>query len=65
VADANNHAAKLITDLFSYLESSPEKMGRKARSRIETDGLHRAIGDYISGMTDRYLSKQHAELLGG
>ena len=65
VADANNHAAKLITDLFSYLESSPEKMGRKARSRIETHGLHRAIGVYISGMTDRYLSKQHAELLGG
>lgn len=65
VADANNHAAKLIADLFSYLESSPEKMGRKARSRIESDGLQRAIGDYISGMTDRYLSKQYAELLGG
>ena len=65
VADANNHAAKLITDLFSYLESTPERMGRKARSRIATDGLQRTIGDYISGMTDRYLSKQHAELLGG
>jgi dGTP triphosphohydrolase len=38
-------------------------MGRKARSRIERDGLHRSVGDYISGMTDRYLARQHADLV--
>ena len=30
--------------------------------RIATDGLHRAVCDYLSGMTDRYLIEEHAKL---
>ena len=63
IAEANDHAARLIAELFAHLESNPERMGRKARGRIATDGLQRAIGDYISGMTDRYLARQHADLI--
>lgn len=64
VAEANDRAARLIAELFMFLEKHPDRMGAKARGRISSDGLQRAIGDYISGMTDRYLARQHGELLG-
>jgi len=64
VSGANEEAARLISELFAHLAAHPEKMGRKARGRIDRDGLHRSVGDYISGMTDRYLARQHAELVG-
>jgi dGTPase len=64
VAEANNNAARLISELYHFLITNPDKMGRKARERIERDGLHRSAGDYISGMTDRYLARQHAQFLG-
>ena len=64
VAGANEQAARMISELHHFLVAHPERMGRKARSRIERDGVHRSVGDYISGMTDRYLARQHRELLG-
>ena len=64
VGRANEAAARMISELFDHLLQNPENLGRKARNRIERDGLHRSIGDYISGMTDRYLSLQHRQLLG-
>ncbi len=64
VAGANETAARMISELFDFLVHHPENLGRKARNRIERDGLHRSIGDYISGMTDRYLALQHRQLLG-
>lgn len=63
VADANETAARMISELFVFLVKNPEKLGRKAVNRIERDGLHRSIADYISGMTDRYLALQYRELI--
>jgi dGTPase len=64
VAGANEKAARMISELHHFLVEHPDRMGRKARSRIDRDGVHRSAGDYISGMTDRYLARQHLELLG-
>ena len=64
VAGANEAAARMISELFGFLVQNPEKLGRKARNRIERDGIHRSIADYISGMTDPYLALQHREFLG-
>jgi len=61
VADANRQAAKLISELFTFLIHHPAKLGRKATARIRKNGLERSVGDYISGMTDRYLTRQHRE----
>ena len=63
VAGANEKAARLISELSHHLSAHPAQLGRKARARIERDGLHRSTGDYISGMTDRYLARQHRELV--
>ncbi len=64
VSEANERAARLIAGLFGFLESNPECLGGKSRARISIDGLQRAIGDYISGMTDRYLARQHEDHIG-
>lgn len=64
VAGANEKAARMIAELHDFLLENPDRMGRKARARIGRDGVHRSAGDYISGMTDRYLARQHREFLG-
>jgi dGTPase len=32
------------------------------QARIEKDGLHRVVCDYISGMTDRFALDEHRKL---
>ena len=40
------------------------RLGDTATKRIESEGLHRTVCDYIAGMTDRYLLEAHARLQG-
>lgn len=51
-----------ITQLFRAYEKNPRLMPFKFQKKIETDGLHRVICDYLSGMTDRYLHEQFRAL---
>jgi len=44
-----------------YLENS-RLLPDDARRRSEIDGIHRAIADYIAGMTDRYASEEYQRL---
>ena len=30
-----------------------------------SDGLHRAVADYLAGMTDRFAFEEHQRLVGG
>ena len=45
----------LIGQLYSYIISHPEVFYNEYKIDIERDGLQRAAGDYIAGMTDQYL----------
>ncbi|NLF33274.1 MAG: deoxyguanosinetriphosphate triphosphohydrolase [Planctomycetes bacterium] len=55
----------LIRDLFARFAAAPDALpGRYAR-RIEADGLHRVVCDYIAGMTDRFCRDEHRRLCGG
>ena len=58
----NLRAIKLLEALFGYYLEHPEEIGSQSRARIETDGLHRAICDYLSGMTDRYVVIEYERL---
>jgi dGTPase len=42
--------------------SSPELLGDAASKRIDSEGLHRTVCDYIAGMTDRYLIEEYQRL---
>ena len=58
VASQNDQAVELMSRLFRHYLDHPEDLGNKAKQRIETDGLHRAVCDYVAGCTDRYALEE-------
>jgi dGTPase len=58
----NLRSIKLLEALFGHYLEHPEDIGSRSRARIKTDGLHRAICDYLSGMTDRYVVLEYERL---
>jgi dGTPase len=54
---------ELLRGLFDHLVSHPDALPSRYARRIDTDGLHRVVCDYISGMTDRFC-REHAAQLG-
>ena len=62
VHQPNMRAVRMLEDLFRYFIQNPSKLGTLSRKRIRKDGLHRAICDYLAGMTDRYAILEHERL---
>lgn len=58
VADANTEAVELMRGLFLHYVDHPETMGRKARERLDSEGLMRTVCDYVAGCTDRYAIEE-------
>lgn len=63
VHEPNLRAVQLLEDLFHYFLEHPDEIGEQSRKRAQTVGWHRAICDYISGMTDRYAIQEHQRLI--
>jgi len=64
VRDPNERAIRRMEQLFQHYLAHPQEIGQQARRRAKQAGLHRAVCDYIAGMTDRYVSLEHARLFG-
>ena len=62
VNGANQRACDMMADVFNAYIKDPSQIGREATRRVPNCGLYRAAGDYIAGMTDRYLLLEHARL---
>ncbi len=62
VAGANQRACDMLAAVFAAYLEDPSQIGREATRRVPNCGLYRAAGDYIAGMTDRYLLREHARL---
>jgi dGTPase len=62
VAEVNRRACEMLRAVFEAYLLAPERLGDAAARRIENEGLHRTICDYVAGMTDRYLLEEHARL---
>jgi dGTPase len=60
----NMRAVRMLEQLFEYYVSHPREVGSLSRKRIRKDGIHRAVCDYLSGMTDRYAMRDHERLFG-
>ena len=52
-------AVQRLEELFDYYVQNPQQMGSMSRRRVRKDGVHRAVCDYLSGMTDRYAILDH------
>ena len=64
VNDPNRRAVRMLGEVFGRYVDQPNEMAPGARQRVKTDGLHRAVCDYVASMTDRYLLKEHQRLFG-
>jgi dGTPase len=64
VHEPNSRAVKMLEDLFEFYLSHHEQVGEHSRKRARKIGWHRAICDYISGMTDLYAIQEHARIFG-
>lgn len=62
VHEPNLHATQMLEKLFGYYLQYPSKIGVQSRKRIRKEGLHRAVCDYLAGMTDRYLIQEHERI---
>jgi dGTPase len=57
-------AQERLTELFCFYERHPDEMPPGFRRRAADFGVPRSVADYIGGMTDRYLERDHARRLG-
>ena len=64
VNEPHIRAKQLLRDLFHHYLKHPTAIGEQARKQIRKLGLHRAICDYIAGMTDRYAIAEHKRFFG-
>lgn len=64
VDEANTRAVRILAELFKFYLAHPREIGESSRTRIRKEGLHRAVCDYIAGMTDRYVMLEYQRLLG-
>jgi dGTPase len=62
VAEVNRRACEMLRKVFEAYVVDPDRLGEAAAKRIEAEGLHRTVCDYIAGMTDRYLMEEYAAL---
>jgi dGTPase len=62
VAEVNRRASEMLRKVFEAYVVEPDRLGEAAAKRIETEGLHRTVCDYIAGMTDRYLMEEYARI---
>ena len=58
VAGPNRRGCEMIEAVFTYYLEHPERLGGRTTERIEAEGLHRTVCDYVSGMTDRYITEE-------
>ncbi len=63
VARMSDKAKRFIGELFHLYLAKPDQLPRTTRQRIERgDPPHRAVCDYIAGMTDRYCLEEYKKL---
>jgi dGTPase len=58
----NEESQQIITDLFASYIADESLLPDRYRQRIDAQGLHHVVCDYIAGMTDRYCKAQHAAI---
>jgi dGTPase len=62
VNEPHVRARQLLKELFAHFVAHPREMGEQSRKRIRKLGTHRAVCDYLAGMTDRYALLEHQRI---
>jgi len=64
VREPNYRAVRMLEDLYHFYIKHPKEVGEQSRKRASKTGWHRAVCDYLAGMTDRYAILEHERLFG-
>jgi dGTPase len=62
VVRMGDKAARILRDLFTTYIAEPQQLPPHHQERIDQEGLHRVVCDYIAGMTDRFALDDHRKL---
>jgi len=62
VAEVNRRACEMLRCVFEAYLADPDRLGEGATRRVEKEGLHRTVCDYIAGMTDRYVMEEYGRI---
>lgn len=57
-----NKAKHVLERLFAAYTTEPLMLPPSVREAVESEGVHRAVCDYLAGMTDRYALEDYAKL---
>lgn len=60
----NRRAVRMLEALFVHYLEHPESLKDGIRRRVRQEGLHRALCDYLAGMTDRFAIQDYQRLFG-
>ncbi len=55
-------AVRVIGDLFGRYRRDTSVLPDHVRARFDSDGVERAIADYVAGMTDRFAMQEHRRI---
>jgi len=58
-----SEAEQVVTELFQYWMEHPEALPASYQEQAQREPLHRVICDYIAGMTDTFILRQHRKLV--
>jgi dGTPase len=58
------NAQHALRESFAVLVADPRRLPAKFRRLAEQEGVRRAVGDYLAGMTDRFAFEEHKRLVG-
>jgi len=64
IVEERVRSVEALTQLFEHYMRHPEAMPPQYAEQAMREPLHRVVCDYIAGMTDHFLLRQHQALLG-
>jgi dGTPase len=64
IVEERERSVDALAQLFEHYLRHPESMPAQYAEQAQREPLHRVVCDYIAGMTDQYLLRQHAAMVG-
>jgi dGTPase len=64
ITEDRDRSVQCLAELFEYYLSSPESMPAAHEEKAELEPRHLVVCDYIAGMTDQFLLRQHHQVFG-
>jgi dGTPase len=61
ITEDRNRSVRALEELFRYYLHAPGSMPASHEELVRTEPRHVAVCDYIAGMTDQFLLRQHGE----